>query len=51
MNPYQPLMNHFLSCSQGQHLSLTNSVFCNANTNGLELQRGKKISSEAVQDI
>lgn len=42
MNPYQPITNHFMSCSQGQHLSLTNSIYCNANTNGLELQRGKK---------
>lgn len=36
---YEPF---YVMLTRSASLSLTNSIFCNANTNGLELQRGKK---------
>lgn len=44
-------MNYTGLVSQMFYISFTSGVFCNANTNGLELQRGKKKMSETVQDI
>lgn len=43
-------MNYTGLVSQMFYISFTSGVFCNANTNGLELQRGKNMS-ETVQDI